>query len=84
MAIEEVGENYLIEIYNDGIMDNLRIKVELGSSHFVEDMRELRSLQQRIASKLKNEILFTPKVELVEHNTLPVSEGKAKRVVDLR
>lgn len=84
MSIEEVGENYVIEIYNDGIMDDLRVKVEVMSNHFVEDMRALRSLQQRITAKLKNEILFTPKVELVQHNSLPVSEGKAKRVVDLR
>ncbi|MBQ4132361.1 MAG: phenylacetate--CoA ligase [Desulfovibrionaceae bacterium] len=84
MGIEEVGENYVIEIYNDGIMDDLRIKVEVASKHFVEDMRALRSLQQLITTRLKNEILFTPKVELVEHNSLPVSEGKAKRVVDLR
>jgi len=84
MSIEEVGENYVIEIFNDGIMDDMRVKVEVLSSYFVEDMRVLRALQQRIASSLRNEILFTPKVELVEHNSLPVSEGKAKRVVDLR
>ena len=84
MGIEEVGENYLIEVFNDGIMDDLRVKVEVLSAYFVEDMRVLRALQQRIATSLKNEILFTPKVELVEHNSLPVAEGKAKRVVDLR
>lgn len=84
MSIEEVGENYLIEIYNNGVMDDLRVKVEVSNTYFVEDMRVLRALQQRIAGKLKNEILFTPKVELVEHNSLPRSEGKAKRVVDLR
>ena len=84
MGIEEVGENYLIEVFNDGIMDDLRVKVEVLSAYFVEDMRVLRALQQRIATGLKNEILFTPKVELVEHNSLPVAEGKAKRVVDLR
>lgn len=84
MSIEEVGENYLIEIFNDGAMDQMRVKVEILDAYFVEDMRVLRALQQRIATKLKNEILFTPKVELVEHNSLPRSEGKAKRVIDLR
>ena len=84
MSIEEVGENYLIEIYNDGTMDNLRVKVEVLNAYFVEDMRVLRALQQNIATKLRNEILFTPKVEHVEHNSLPRSEGKAQRVVDLR
>jgi phenylacetate-CoA ligase len=33
---------------------------------------------------LKNELLVTPRVELVEPNTLPRSEGKAQRVIDKR
>jgi phenylacetate-CoA ligase len=33
---------------------------------------------------LKAEILTKPKVDLVPPGTLPVSEGKAKRVIDNR
>ena len=43
-----------------------------------------KTLQERIAHRLFDEILVTPIVELVHANSLPVSEGKAKRVVDLR
>lgn len=83
MGIPEVGQNYRIEIFQDREMDQMRIKVEIRDEYFVEDMRVLQALQRRIATSLCNEILITPKVELVQHNTLPQSQGKAERVVRL-
>jgi phenylacetate-CoA ligase len=79
-----VGQNYLIVLENDGPKEDLRIKVEIRDEYFVEDMRTLQNLQQKIARRLQNEILVTPKVELVQSNSLPASEGKAQRVQDLR
>jgi len=84
MSLPEVGQNYLIELEREGPIDQIRVKVEVKEAHFIEDMRALNSLKQKIAHKLRDEILVTPKVDLVEHNTLPKSEGKAQRVVDNR
>ena len=84
MDIPEVGQNYLIVLEREGFLDQMRIKVEVKEEFFVEDMRVLKGLQQKIARLLKDEILVTPRVDLVEHNSLPTSEGKAKRVEDLR
>jgi phenylacetate-CoA ligase len=84
MSLPEVGQNYLIILERDGSMDNLRVKVEIKNEYFVEDMRALTALQKKIAAKLRDEILITPRVDLVEHNSLPKSEGKAQRVQDLR
>ena len=47
-------------------------------------MRVLRGLQENIARRLRDEILVTPKVDLVQGGSLPRSEGKAQRVVDMR
>ena len=80
----EVGQNYLIVLENEGPKEDLRIKVEIRDEYFVENMRVLQGLQQKIARRLQSEILVTPKVELVQSNSLPTSEGKAKRVLDLR
>ena len=82
MGFEEVGKNYLIQLENDGLGDIMRVKVEIRDSFFVEDVRSLQKVQQKIARALKDEILITPIVELVEN--LPVSEGKAQRVKDMR
>jgi phenylacetate-CoA ligase len=84
MSIPEVGQNYQIVLERDGYLDQMRVKVEVKEEYFVEDMRELKSLQSRISSKLRDEILITARIDLVEQNSLPNSEGKAQRVLDLR
>ncbi|XPV77452.1 MAG: phenylacetate--CoA ligase family protein [Desulfovibrio sp.] len=84
MSLPEVGDNYVIELYKQGFIDQIRVKVEIKEEAFVEDVRTLQALQKRIAGQLCNEILVTPKVELVQHGTIPKAEGKAIRVIDLR
>ena len=84
MAFPEVGENYLIILERVESMDQIRVQVEIRNEHFVEDMRALTALQRRIQQRLRDEILVTPKIDLVQANSLPVSEGKAKRVDDRR
>jgi len=84
MAMPEVGQNYLIILEHEGFLDSMKVKVEIRDEYLVEDMRMLAGLQKRIASRLRDEILITPKVELVEGNALPKSEGKATRVIDRR
>jgi phenylacetate-CoA ligase len=51
---------------------------------FTDDYRRLQELANRIKRALKDEILLTPHVKLLPKGTLPVSEGKAVRVVDKR
>ncbi len=84
MSIPEVGQNYLIELEREGYMDQMRIKVEIRDEFFVEDMRILQALQKKITTHLRDEILITAKVDLVEHDSLPKNDGKAVRVVDKR
>jgi phenylacetate-CoA ligase len=84
MAMPEVGQDYQIILDREGFLDTIRVKVEIRDEYFVEDMRMLAALQKRIAARLRDEILVTPKVELVEPGSLPKCEGKAARVCDLR
>lgn len=84
MDFKEVGKNYLILLENDGLGDTIRVQVEIRDEYFVEDVRALQNLQQVISRRLRDEILVTPKVELVQSNSLPSTEGKAVRVKDLR
>lgn len=84
MAIPEVGQNYLIVLEREGHIDQMRVKVEVKDEFFEEDMRALKALAQKIARRLREEILITPQVDLVEHKSLPRSQGKAERVQDRR
>ena len=84
MALPEVDSNYLVELKQEGVNDTMVVKVEIKQDFFREDLSFLKNLQKRITEALKSELLVTPKVELVEHNSLPRGEGKAVRVIDHR
>ncbi|UCG11729.1 MAG: phenylacetate--CoA ligase [Deltaproteobacteria bacterium] len=84
MEISEVGQNYLIVLERVDSVDTMRVRVEVHPDVFQEDLAHLKRLQDKITQELRNEILITPKVELVQPNSLPRSEGKAVRVEDRR
>ncbi|MBN2324129.1 MAG: phenylacetate--CoA ligase [Spirochaetes bacterium] len=84
MDIPEVGNNYLIEIDTVDYLDTLVVKIEVGQKTFHGTISELEGLKRRITDLLRTEILIHPKVVLVEHGSLPPSEGKAVRVIDRR
>lgn len=83
MQFPELGSNYLITIENVNSNDEVFIEVELGSL-FTDDFQQLQSLTKEITRRLKDEILLTPRVKLVDKGSLPQSEGKAVRVIDKR
>jgi phenylacetate-CoA ligase len=84
MEIEGVGANFLIVLDREGFNDSLTVKVEVNKKYFSGDMKQLDVLRKKIVEELKSEILVTPKVDLVELDSIPKSEGKAVRVVDNR
>ena len=81
MGIKGVAQNYqiLLEGY-----DEMTIKVEIDRDFFDGRIERLLKLKDDITEKIKQAIQVRPKVELVESGTLPISEGKAKRVIDKR
>jgi phenylacetate-CoA ligase len=84
MGMPEVGSHYLVEVSREDFRDLMHVKVEVQANFFQEDLKYLTKLQKRITEALKSELLVTPRVELVEPNTLPRTEGKSQRVVDRR
>lgn len=84
MRIPQVGTNYQICLEKEGSLDKLVVKVEIYSKLFRGDLAELDTLRERIRDDLRASIVINPAVELHEPGSLPVFEGKAKRVVDNR
>ena len=86
MNIPEVGTNYLVVLEREpeNFQDRMIVRVEVRPEFFKGDLWQLESLRKQITEALKSELLVTPKVELVEPDTLAKSEGKAVRVVDRR
>jgi phenylacetate-CoA ligase len=84
MGMKEVGNNYLIVVEKDGALDRLTVKTEVGPDVFMDDSRPLNALKEKIRETLQASISISPKVELNESGSLPISEGKAVRVQDTR
>ena len=84
MEIEGVGTNFLIILEREGFNDNMTVKVEVNKEFFSGDIKQLDALRKKIVEELKSEILITPKVDLVEPDSIPKGEGKAVRVIDNR
>ena len=84
MGIPEVGTNYHIILETVDFIDTMTVKVEVHNEFFLGNIQSLKALQQKITTALKSELLFTPKVTLVEPDSLPKSQGKAVRVFDHR
>ncbi len=83
MGIDGVGESYLIVVDRD-ILDILTVKVEMSEKFFSDKLSEIENLRRKIEEELNSALGVKVKVELVEPNTLPRFEGKAKRILDLR
>ncbi|MGD0411202.1 MAG: phenylacetate--CoA ligase [Verrucomicrobiota bacterium] len=81
MAMPQIGRNYVIQLEG---LDDMTVKVELSPAGFDGEVGHLTELQNQVAEKLRAEIWIRPKVELVASGSLPVAEGKAKRVIDKR
>ena len=82
MQFPELGNNYLITLVTREDNDFMNLDVELAQP--TDDYAALQTLEREIKRRLKDEILLTPNIRLVPQGTLPVSEGKAVRVVDKR
>jgi phenylacetate-CoA ligase len=84
MEIPGVGTNFVIILDRADYNDSMTVKVEVQKEFFGGNLQQLEALRRRIVEELKSDILITPRVDLVEPDSLPQSEGKAKRVIDNR
>ena len=84
MGFKELGMNYLITIDTVSNNDEMTVEVEVGEDITISDYTKLQNLTKEITRQLKDEILLTPRVKLVEKGSIPQSEGKAVRVKDFR
>ncbi|HGE70583.1 TPA: phenylacetate--CoA ligase family protein, partial [Candidatus Poribacteria bacterium] len=82
MKFPEIGRNYQIILETKEHMDELVVEVEVLSP--ADDMRVYERLRGRIAEAIRDEVLVSPRVNLVQPGTIKRAEGKAVRVIDRR
>ncbi|MEK7374964.1 MAG: AMP-binding protein, partial [Thermodesulfobacteriota bacterium] len=84
MEIPGVGNNFIIILDRADYNEQMTVKVEIKKEFFGGNLQQLETLRRRIVEELKSDILITPRVDLVEPDSLPQGEGKAVRVIDNR
>ena len=76
--------NYLIIVDRRNNLDTMEVQVEMNAALFSDTVRDIENTEKRIEGALQSTLNIHARVRLLEPNTLPRSEGKAKRVIDNR
>ena len=82
LGIEGIHPHYqLVVDRKSGELDELEVIVEVEEKIFSDEMKTLRSLEEKIKKEIESILGVFVKVKLVEPKTIERSEGKAKRVI---
>ena len=83
MGMEGVGDQYQIIVDRD-ILDKLHVKVEVEEGFFNSPGYDGAKFAKKLVGEMTAVMTIRADVELMEPGSLPRTEGKAKRVIDLR
>jgi phenylacetate-CoA ligase len=84
LTFEDLAPHYLILLDRVNNLDTIEIQVEMSEKLFNDEVRQLESLVKEIKRRIESAVGIAAKVTLVSPNTIPRSEGKAKRIIDNR
>jgi phenylacetate-CoA ligase len=85
LKIPEIGDYFQVVVDRKRhALDDISIKVEVSDLAFTGELADLARLQKKVEGELKSVMKIRSKVELVEKGSLPRTQGKSKKIVDLR
>jgi phenylacetate-CoA ligase len=84
LQVEGTLPHYQIVLTREKGLDQMEVKVEVTSEVFSDKIRALEGLQRKLEQSVEHVLGIRVQVTLVEPRSLARSEGKAKRVTDLR
>lgn len=83
-GIAGVAPHYQVVLLKRGSMDHVEVHVEVGPDVAFDEIKTLERLRARVSAEIASALAVNIDVKLVEPKSIERSEGKAKRVVDLR
>ena len=83
-TFSDVASWYQIELTQEGSLDRVTLKAEVNPDFPYDSISAVENLEHRMEDELKDMLQVGIDVRLVEPHAIPRSEGKAKRVIDLR
>jgi phenylacetate-CoA ligase len=84
LSVDAALPHYQIVVTRENDLDQMEVQVEVTQAHFSDEVKSLEALRKRIGDAIERITNIRVRVRLVEPNTLKRSEGKAKRLTDLR
>ena len=84
MCFSELASQYLIVVDRPGALDTFVVKVELSDKASADPKLDTNALKSEIQKRIHIVTGISADVEIVKPGELPRTEGKAKRVLDLR
>jgi len=84
MSFPELAAQYQIVVDRPGALDTFAVKVELTEQAYKNKKLDKGVLKRDIQGKIHSVTGLSAEIEIVKCGEIPRSEGKAKRVLDLR
>jgi phenylacetate-CoA ligase len=84
LGIKEAEPHYHLVVTREGHLDQLEVHVEVSEDIFSDRMGKLDEVRGKIQGEIESVLGLRTVVKLVEPKSIERSEGKAKRVTDLR
>jgi phenylacetate-CoA ligase len=84
LAAEGTLPHYQIVLTREKGLDRMEVQVEVTPTLLSDRVGALETLQRNLMRELERTLTIRAEVKLVEPNTIPRSEGKARRVIDHR
>ena len=84
MDFAEMEPHYLIRVKKKGYLDALSVEAEAKEEVYSQGREFLEELGQKVSAHIMQIVGIKVPVTIVPYNSVPRSEGKAKRVIDER
>ena len=83
-AIPGVAPHYQVVLGKRGSMDTVEVHVEVAQDVLFDEIKELEEMRRKVCGEIESALAVSIAVKLVEPRSIERSEGKARRVIDLR
>ncbi len=83
MSVPELGDQYQILVDRSKALTRLGVQVEVTPEFASDPSADWNRLSGRVVESLKATLAINTQVELMQPESLPRYEGKAKRVIDI-
>jgi phenylacetate-CoA ligase len=84
VAIEGCEPHYQLIVDRKGALDVLEVCIEVRENIFFDEMKKQRAFLDMVGKRIDSVLGVGVTVKLVEPNSIPRHEGKARRVIDRR